>query len=72
MTYHSVNLYQLNIADLEKRLKEKTDEISGIERELKLLQIQVKSRSRLKKVRGRSKSPENSSGMFMKFSIFYQ
>ena len=44
----------LNIADLEKRLKEKTDEISGIERELKLLQIQVRSRSRLKKVRGRA------------------
>lgn len=51
----------LTIADLEKRLREKTEEISGIERELKLLQIQVKSKARQKKVRGRSRSPEYSS-----------
>lgn len=45
--------------ELEKKLKERTEEITTLERELKMLQIQVKSKSRLKHL-PRSGSPADS------------
>lgn len=44
--------------ELEKKLKERTEEITTLERELKILQIEVKSKSRLKGI-SKSSSQED-------------
>lgn len=46
--------------ELEKKLKERTEEITTQERELKMLQIEAKSKSRLKNLpAGTSKKKRN-------------
>lgn len=50
----------LGMIECEKKLKEKTEELTTLERELKLLQIQVKSMSRTKAMKQRSRSPPES------------
>ena len=54
---------QLGMIDVEKKLKERTEEITTLDRELKILQIQMKSKSRLNRLPS-SKSPEEDSEFF--------
>ncbi|KAH3894093.1 centrosomal protein of 290 kDa-like isoform X2 [Dreissena polymorpha] len=49
----------LGMIELEKKLKERTDEVSSLEREVKILQIQAKSKARRKSA-NRGHSPESS------------